>query len=156
MKNKYIATASLFAALLAAGCSPSAYKNDVKSSSYAKDGINTQNASQEMAIDFNSYSYERKADLVAALKAQETAIKANIEQLSARIDKSTAAAKTANQPKLEQLRDQADQLKARISDIEKSNSTTWNNVKTESAKAYTALVDTVTQSRQWLSEKIAP
>jgi hypothetical protein len=90
------------------------------------------------------------------LKGQLAGINQELDELAARIEKSSDAVKAEARPKLQALRDQADKLKAKIDEAGNATESTWDSVKAGSKEAYANLKDGFQQARQWVSEKIAP
>ena len=79
-----------------------------------------------------------------------------LDQLQAKVDKSSDAFQAEAKPKLQALRDQADQLKKQLDATGNATESTWDSVKSATQKAYDSLKDGFNQSRQWVSDKIAP
>lgn len=111
---------------------------------------------REAAQDMKDYTFAQKAEFTAKMQGQLAAINADLDQLQAKIDKSSDAVKADAKPKLQALRDQADQLKKQIDASGNATESTWDSVKSGTQKAYDALKDGFNQSRQWVSDKIAP
>ena len=49
-----------------------------------------------------------------------------------------------------------DQLGKQLDEVKNASESTWDSVKAGSKKAYDELKDSFQQSRQWLSDKVAP
>jgi ElaB/YqjD/DUF883 family membrane-anchored ribosome-binding protein len=79
-----------------------------------------------------------------------------LDQLAAKIEKSSDAAKAEAKPKLQALREKADQLGKQLDEAKNATESTWDSVKAGSKKAYNELKDGFNQARQWVSDKIAP
>ena len=148
MKNKILFTTLLSIVALATGC------DKEQSASQQIDKVKTE--SKEAAQDMKDYTFAQKADFTAHMQGQLDAINADLDQLQAKIDKSSDAVKADARPKLQALRDQADQLKKQIDASSNATESTWDSVKSGTQKAYDSLKDGFNQSRQWVSDKIAP
>ena len=85
-----------------------------------------------------------------------TLLNKDLDQLSAKIDSSSAAIKAEAKPKLQALRGQAAQLNKQLDDAKNANESTWDSVKAGFSKAYNTTEDEFNQARQWVSDKIAP
>jgi ElaB/YqjD/DUF883 family membrane-anchored ribosome-binding protein len=85
-----------------------------------------------------------------------TAINQDLDQLAAKIEKSSDAVKAEAKPKLQALRDQAAQLTKQLDEVRNATESTWDNAKAGSKKAYDDLKNGFNQARQWVSDKIAP
>jgi methyl-accepting chemotaxis protein len=110
----------------------------------------------EAAQDIKDYTYAQKAEFTEVMQKQLTEINKDLDQLAARIEKSSDTAKAEAKPKLQALRDKADQLGKQLDQAKNSTESTWDSVKAGSKKAYDELKDGFNQARQWVSDKIAP
>lgn len=115
-----------------------------------------QAETKEAAQDMKDYTYAQKDEFVKTMQAELATLNQDIDALSAKIDGSSDAIKADAKPKLQALRDQAAKLNQQLADVQNATESTWNSVKADSKKAYTALANSVTEARQWVSEKIAP
>lgn len=111
---------------------------------------------QETAKDRNAYTFEKKAEFVAAMNKQLLELENNLAELSTKVEKSSDKVKTEAKPKLAALKEQTTLLRNQIAGVAMATPTTWDGIKADSNKAYRTLRDGIDQSRQWLSEKIAP
>ena len=103
-----------------------------------------------------NYSYAQKAQFVEKMQGELTALNAELDQLSAKIEKSSDAAKAEAKPKLQALRDQTVQMNKQFDEVKNATESTWDGVKDGFNKAYQSSKDGVQQARQWASNKIAP
>ena len=115
-----------------------------------------QAKTKEAGQDLKDYSYAQKTEFVAKMQSQLTEINRELDQLSAKIEKSSDAARAEAKPKLQALREKTDQLGKQLEEVKNSTESTWDSVKAGSAKAYSELKDSFQQARQWVSDKIAP
>jgi len=90
------------------------------------------------------------------MQAQMAEIDRDLEQLSAKIEKSSDAAKAEAQPKLQALRNQAAKLNKQVDEAKIATESTWNDVKAGFKKGYGDFKEGFQQARQWVSDKIAP
>jgi hypothetical protein len=148
MENKTLIITLLSIAVIAVGCD----KEPTASEQIDKVKIETKDTAQDM----KDYTYAEKAEFTAKMQAQLTGINNDLDQLSAKIDKSSDAIKAEAKPKLQALRDEAAQLNKQLDDVKNSTESTWDSVKSSTRKTYDALKDGFQQSRQWVSDKIAP
>lgn len=148
MNDKRLAFTFLTAAILVAGCT----KEQTTSEQLDKAQAETKRAAQDM----KDYTYAQKDAFVATMQAQLAALNRDLDQLSAKVEKSSDAAKAEAKPKLQALRDQADKLNQQLDKAKNATESTWDDVKAGSKKAYNELADGFQQARQWVSDKVAP
>ena len=149
MKNTLLVT-SLLAVVISTGCKPSTKEATARQLDKA------QAATKEAVQEMRDYTFEQKAEFVSAMQAQLADLNRNLDEVSARIEKSSDAVKANAKPKLAALRVQAAQLDKKLGEIANSTPSTWDNIKADAQKGYSALKDGVKESRQWVSDKIAP
>lgn len=148
MKQKIFFLSGLVVAVCLAGCN----KPETTSQKIDQLQAETKAAGQ----DLNDYTFAQKSAFTEKLKAQLAEINRELDQLSAKVETFSAAAKAEAQPKLQALRDKASQLGKQVDAAENATESTWDSVKTGSKKAYDELKDGFNQARHWVSEKIAP
>ena len=108
------------------------------------------------ARDLQDYSYAQKNEFVEKMQGQLAEINKDLDQLSAKIEKSSAAAKAEANPKLQAMREQMVKLTKQLDDAKGATESTWSDVKAGFKKGYDELKDSFQQARQWVSDKIAP
>jgi cytochrome c556 len=150
MKNKTLLITFLSVAAFAVGCKPS----DDKSAAQQMDKVQTE--TKQAVQDMKDYTFAEKAEFVKAMQDQLTALNQDLDKLAAKIDSSGDAIKAEAKPKLQALRDQATKLNQQLADAQNATESTWDSVKAGSKKAFNELKDGFNQSRQWVSDKIAP
>jgi hypothetical protein len=133
---------------IALGC------NKEQSASQQLDEIKSETKAASQSME--DYAFARKTEFVAKMQDQLSAINRDLDQLSARIDKSSETARAEAKPKLQALRDQAANLNKQLDTVRNATESTWTDVKISSEKAFASLKDGFQQSRQWVSDKIAP
>jgi hypothetical protein len=115
-----------------------------------------QEKTAEAAEDMKDYTYAQKSEFTAKMQIQLAAINRDLDQLAAKIERSSDAAKAEAKPKLQALRDQEAQLNKQLDEVKNATESTWDSVKTASKKTYASLKEAFRESRQWVSDKIAP
>ena len=138
----------LSAAALTVGCN----KEETTSQQFDKVKQETKVA----ARDLQDYSYAQKNEFVEKMQGQLAEINKDLDQLSAKIEKSSAAAKAEANPKLQAMREQMVKLTKQLDDAKGATESTWSDVKAGFKKGYDELKDSFQQARQWVSDKIAP
>jgi capsule polysaccharide export protein KpsE/RkpR len=148
MKNQTLFITLLSIGAFAAGCD----REQTTSEQIEKVKTETKDTAQDM----KDYPFAQKAEFTAKMQDQLTAINADLDQLQAKVDKSSDAVKAEAQPKVQVLRNQSAQLKKQLDDVGNATESTWDSVKSSTQKAYDSLKNGFQQSRQWVSDKIAP
>jgi ElaB/YqjD/DUF883 family membrane-anchored ribosome-binding protein len=148
MKRTKLMIALLSAVAFTMGCN--------KEESTTQQINKVQAKTAEVSQDLKDYTYAQKAEFTEAMQKQLTGINKDLDQLAAKIEKSSDAAKAEAKPKLQALREKADQLGKQLEEAKNATESTWDSVKAGSRKAYTELKDGFNQARQWVSDKIAP
>ena len=138
----------LSAAAFAVGC------NKEGTTSQQLDTV--QAKTEAAAQDMKDYTYAQKAQFVEKMQAELTALNRDLDQLAARIEKSSDAFKAEAKPKLQALRDQTAHLNKQLDEVKNATESTWDSVKNSFKKAYESSRDGFNQARQWVSDKIAP
>jgi cytochrome c556 len=148
MKHKTLFLTFLSVAAVTMGCN----KEDTTSQQLDK----VQEKTKEAAQDMKDYTYAQKAEFTEKMHSQLAAINKDLDQLEAKIEKSSDAVKAEAKPKLQSLRDQAAKLNKHLDEAKNATESTWDSVKASSKKAYNELKDGFNNARQWVSDKIAP
>lgn len=158
MKHKTFTLALLCVAAFSVGCDnrqsspPPIDKAPTTSQQMDRIKTDVKDAAQGM----KDYTYAQKAEFSDNMKAQLAEINKDMDDLEAKIAKSKDEVKAEARPKLQALRDQAAQLNKQLDAVNSATESTWDSVKTTSRKAYDSLKEGFQQSRQWVSDKIAP
>jgi chromosome segregation ATPase len=157
MKHKQLAIAFLAVTAFAVGCKPTAEKSaDQNRQTTAEQFDKVKKETKEAAQEMNHYAFAQKAEFVAKMQGQLDEIKRDLDQLAAKIEKSSDAAKAKAEPKLKALRDQAAKLNKQLDEAKDATESTWGDVKAGFKKGYNELKEGFQQARQWVSDKIAP
>ena len=148
MKNENLLITLLAVAAFAVGC------NKEQTTSQQIDKVQTE--TKEAAQDMKDYTYAQKSAFVETMQGQLAALNRDLDQLSAKVEKSSDAVKAEAKPKLQALRDQTAQLNKQLDEVKKATESTWDSVKGGFKKAYESSKEGFQQARQWVSDKIAP
>ena len=95
-----------------------------------------QAETKEAAQDMKDYTFAQKAEFVEKMQGQLAEINRDLDQLAAKIEKSSDAAKAEAKPKLQALRDQAAKLNKQLDEAKNATESTWDSVKAGFKKAY--------------------
>jgi cytochrome c556 len=147
MKNKTLIVTFLSAAAFVVGC------NKEQSTSQQLD--NAQAETKQAAQDMKDYTYAQKSAFVENMQTQLAALNRDLDQLSAKVEKSSDAVQAEAKPKLQALRDQTAQLDKQLGEVKDATESTWDSVKSGFQKAYESSKDGFQQARQWVSQKLA-
>lgn len=150
MKLKTLLLAVLCAASLVVGC------DKPQSTSQQLDDVQEKTAAAAQDLKDQDYTYAQKTEFTEKMQTQLAAINKDLDELAAKIEKSSDAVKAEAKPKLQALREQAAKLNTQLEETRNATESTWDSVKATSKQAYAELKDGFTQARQWVSEKIAP
>jgi len=148
MKRKTLFITFLTSAGFVVGCNKEASTSEQLDKAQAK--------TEQTAQEIKDYSYAQKSEFVDKMRVQLTALNADLDQLSAKIEKSSDATKAEAKTKLQALRDQTAQLNKQLDGVKDATESTWDSVKAGFNKAYASSKDGFQQARLWVSEKIAP
>ncbi len=113
-------------------------------------------STKDAAQDMKDYTYAQKAEFSAKMKLQLAEIKGDLDALEAKIEKSSEAVKLEAKPQIKALREQESLLNKQLDAVENSTESTWEEVKRGSKNAYDSFKEGLEESRQWVSDKIAP
>ena len=156
MKNRLLLITFLGAAALVTGCDrPETSSKDsleTATKQLGKARENTKAAVQDM----KDYAYAQKSEYLAKMQAQLDEINRELDQLAAKVEKSSDAAKAEAEFKIQALRGQLASLTKQLDDAKNANEPAWAEVKAGFNEGYNDLKEGFQQARQWLSEKIAP
>ena len=148
MKHKTLAIALLSTAGFVVGCN----KEETASQRIDKVEAKTKEAAQDM----KDYTFAQKNQFVEKMQGQLATLNTDLDQLSAKIEKSSDGAKAEAKPKLQALRDQTARLNKQLDEVKNATESTWDSVKNGFNTAYQSSKDGFQQARLWVSEKIAP
>ena len=150
MKRNKLMLALLTVAAVAVGCD----KERTTSQQIEKVKIETKEAAQDLKE--KDYTYAQKGEFTEKMRSQLAEINRELDQISAKIEKSSDEVKADAKPKLQAMREKSGQLDKQLDEVKNATETTWDSVKSGTRKAYDALKEGFQQSRQWVSDKIAP
>jgi predicted nucleic acid-binding Zn-ribbon protein len=108
------------------------------------------------AKDMKDYAFAQRSEFVASMQAQLDTLNKELDQLSAKIETSSDTTKAEGKPKLQALRTEVSQLSKQLDNVRNATESTWDSVKATSQKAFASVKSGFQQSRQWVSDKIAP
>jgi predicted nucleic acid-binding Zn-ribbon protein len=148
MKYQALLLTSLAAITLTVGCD--------KPKTTTEEIDRVQEKTTAVAQDMKDYTFAQKAEFVSKMQAQVAALNQELDDLSAKVDKSSDAVKAEAQPKLKALREQTALLNKQLDTAKDATESTWDSFKGGFQTAYEATKSGFQQSRQWLSDKIAP
>lgn len=120
------------------------------------DKLKTETKAAAQELQEQDYTYAQKKEFTEKMQGQLAEITRELNQLEAKLDKTSDAIKAETKPKLRALRDQEAQLNKQLDEIKNATESNWDSAKVASKKAFNDLKDGFQSARQWVSEKIAP
>jgi archaellum component FlaC len=150
MKPTKIVITFLAVTAFAVGCKPA----DEKATATQLDNVKVE--AKAAAQDIKDYTYTQKDAFVEKMRSEIAALNDELDQLAAKIEKTSDAAKAEAKPKLQALREQVSKLSQQLETAKNATESTWDDVKAASSKAYSDAKDSFNKARQWVSDKIAP
>lgn len=102
------------------------------------------------------YTYKQRVDFINAMKKELAEIQKDLDELTAKAEKTGKEAKADAKDKIEALRQEMELTKKHIEETEKADERTWEDVKKAFRKANADLKESFKNTRQWLSDKIEP
>jgi cytochrome c556 len=148
MKCRTVLITFLSAAAFAVGC------NRDQNTEQRLESVKLE--TDKAAQDLRNYSYAQKDAFVKETRRELAALNQDLDDLSAKIDKSSDSVKADAKPKVQALRDRVDKLNMKLADVENATESNWDNVKAGFNQAMDGVKDSFQQARQWLADKIAP
>ena len=150
MKSKTILLTCLAIAALTGSC------DKPNATSQQLDKVEAKAAAAAKEVQEQDYTYAQKSEFTEKLRTQLTEINRDLDELAAKIEKSSDAVKAEAKPKLESLRQQTAGLNKHLDEAKNATETTWDSVKATSKLAFNDLKEGFQKARQWVSDKIAP
>jgi len=148
MKNKTLFLMLVSATVIATGCD----KN--RTASEQLDRVQAKTA--DVAQDMKDYTYSQKDEFIAKMRTQLAGLNRELDELAAKVEKSTATVKADAQPRIDALRDQTARLNKQLDEAANATESSWDKFKADVRKTHEASKEDFKQARKWLSEKIAP
>jgi len=102
------------------------------------------------------YAHAEKGEFVAKMQGQLDEINREVNELSTKVEKANDTAKAEAKPKFQMLRDQSAKLRTQLDAARNATEATWSDIKSGFGKGFGELKGGFQQTRQWVSEKIAP
>jgi chromosome segregation ATPase len=156
MKNRILLITFLGAAALVTGCDRPETSNMDSLETATKQLDKARENTKAAVKDMKDYAYAQKSEFLAKMQGQLDEINRELDQLAAKVEKSSDAAKAEAEPKIQALRGQFAGLTKQLDDAKNANELTWAEVKAGFNKGYDDFKEGFQQARQWVSERIAP
>jgi DNA anti-recombination protein RmuC len=141
---------------LAFGCKPADRSADDAEPTVSQQVKKVQADTKQAADDLSAFTHAQKEAFIENLELRLKEINREIDELSVRIKNSGAAVQAEAEPRIAQLRTQSDKLKKELDNVKDAGESTWESTKNAASKAYNDLKTGFHNTREWLSEKIAP
>ena len=118
------------------------------------DRVQTKTA--DVAQDMRDYTYSQKDEFIAKMRTQLADLNRELDELAAKVEKSSATVRADAQPRIDALRDQTARLNRQLDDASNATESSWDKFKADVRRTHDASEEDFRRARQWLSEKIAP
>ena len=106
--------------------------------------------------DLDSYTYAQRTAFTEKMQLQLDQLNTDLDGLSHKVEKSQGPAKDEAATKLAALRAQSLDLAQRLQKASNSDESGWNDIRSGIRKGYQEFKVSMNDTRQWLSDKIAP
>lgn len=157
MKNSIWILGPLSVAAFFTACAPDDSTTTSKSDTNLSNQLDRVQAdATEARDDLAAYTHAQKEQYVESLSRRISILEEELDLLTTEVNNSSAAAQAEAKPRVAALRVQLDQLKEQLDQAEDATATTWDSVKQGTSAAYDDLKEGVQDTRQWMSDKIAP
>jgi paraquat-inducible protein B len=112
--------------------------------------------SAEAGRAVRDYAYAERAEFIAEMNKELATIEAEMDRLTAKVESSEGEVKADAKLKLDGVRQKWAEAKKRLDDVEKATADDWDEVKRDVERSHGELKKAFDDTRQWLSEEIAP
>jgi hypothetical protein len=110
----------------------------------------------EAARAVADYAYAQKAEFIAGMKEELAAIERELDVLAAKAERSSGEAKARAERELATVREKWAKTDEKLQAAERASESEWDGVKGDFRQAYRDMKGSLDQTRQWLSDEIAP
>jgi paraquat-inducible protein B len=148
MKNKALFLFLITAGILAVGCEKK------RTTSEQLDRVQTKTA--EVAQNMRDFTFAEKDEFVAKMRAELAELNRNLDELAAKVEKSSTAVKSDAQARIAGLREHTARLNKQLDEATNATVSNWDKFKADVRKTSDASKQEFKEARQWLSDKIAP
>ena len=148
MKNKALFLFLVSVGIIAAGCEKK------RTASEQLDRVQAKTA--DVAQDMRDYTYVQKDEFLAKMRSQLADLNRELDELAAKVEKSSATVRADAQLRIDALRGQTARLNRQLDDATNASESSWDKFKADVRRTHDASKEDFKQARQWLSEKIAP
>jgi DNA repair exonuclease SbcCD ATPase subunit len=158
MKRTYLTVTVLSLAAFVTGCEPANRTNDAErlQESAAEQFEEAQEATQDAIQAAGDYAEAQRTAFIAQMEQGLTALRNEADDLKIRVANATDDVKAEGQHKLDALKQQADRLEQQLSQLRDAPESSWESLKDGFETAYHETRQAFNDTREWLSEKIAP
>jgi len=148
MKNKAHILFLVSVGIIAAGCEKK------RTTSGQLDRVQTKTA--EVAQDMRDSTFAEKDEFLVKMRSQLADLNRELDELAAKVEKSSATVRTDARPRIDALREQTARLNRQLDDATNATESSWDKFKADVRRTHDASKEDFKQARQWLSEKVAP
>jgi small-conductance mechanosensitive channel len=159
MRHAKIVAPLFLAAAFVSSCQSTAAKSTAETKQQETAALQlgkAKAATAEAARAMEDYAYTQKTEFVTEMNKGLVATQEELDRIAGKVENSTSAAKADAKAKLQVARDKWTQTKQQLNQVQNATESTWNDMKKSFKDSYTVLKSSVDETRQWLSDKIAP
>lgn len=155
-KNTILTIGLVATALLAIGCKRSERPDGESETSVSQKIDQIETDTRKAADDLRDFTHDQKGAFIEKLATHVSELNESIDELSAQVEKSSLAVQTEAKPRIAALQAQSDHLGKQLAIAKDASESTWESVKNGASEAYDELKLGLRNTREWMSEKIAP
>jgi small-conductance mechanosensitive channel len=115
-----------------------------------------QEKTADVAQDMKDFTFAQKEEFVTKMRAELAALNSELDELAAKVERSSSAVKADAQPRIDVLRERTAQLNQQLDEATNATESNWNKFKADIRATSDRAKEEFKQARLWLSEKIAP
>ncbi|MCC5834305.1 MAG: hypothetical protein JJU20_06190 [Opitutales bacterium] len=156
MKNTIWILGALSIATVLTACNPSDSSASQSDTSVSDQLDRAQSSASDAQNELSAYTHAQKEQFVDNLTARIAALDKELDELREKVSNSSAAVQEEARPQITALRVQSDRLKEQLAQARGTSASNWDSFKSGVNNTYEDLKTGFQNTRQWMSEKIAP
>lgn len=142
--------------LIAGGCKPAVETDTNREINRTPDQTLSAPGAPGAVRDLNEYTYAQRGQFVETMENNLADLNRELDQLSLRVERSSAEVRAETEPRVRAVRSQIQGLNAQLDQAKNASESGWEDIKSGVRKGYDEVAEGFQQSRQWVSDKIQP